>query len=1253
MARLTFRSFTGGEVSASLAARYDLQKAGTFLQLCENMVVNAIGDIERRPGTLFMEDFGVSEAFLLPFQFNSEPSENYILVFQAEKISVRSVNDPQFAQDIIITDRAVDSNNSNPVFGQATYSGTITIDNPGLYCFCVCGAGGGGSDCSVIYHGNSVSIWSANCGEPGRAVICTFWVCANSSVSACIGQPGGHSSAYIYGGTGGAGYERGGDGIGGYTDKKAYGLSGGGGGGGSSSISVDGQFLIAPGGKGGDGYPGYYGGAGGSSSLGHIGVSANNVAASGGVSWCSLRLTGGQSSGGQSSTVLNPYPMSDVPGLSYAQVGDVLYLAHRNHPLRKITRSGEYPYTWTMEDVVLNQSLAAPIPTELVVGTRGYEYYTCNGQRYCCEYGLNETSCLGYKVSAVGEDGVESLASEECQLTFRYPSDWIVGDSVTFWWAWADTNGSGCTPEYFNVYRDSAGYYGFIGTTCRNVYCFVDENFEPDVSMTPKEDWDPFADGNYPGTVVFHQQRMWLGGTKNEPTTIYASRTGDFESFRKSRPLQDDDPLEYQMATGSIDDVMWLKSFGSLFVGTSGGEFTASSSGAALTPEDVQINLQSSWGSRGVMPLLVGNAILHVRRNGSRVIELAYNWENDSYAGNDLTLLAPHMVEDSPIRQWCFTQSPEPRIWAVREDGVLICCTYIREQNIYAWSRHITEGKFVSIISLCGDKEDEIVMLVKREVEGETHFLLERFAPRFDDNTAIEDAFFVDCGVIFENTQGKSELESSSLAHLAGKTVSVLNVGSPEMGHIVVNPDVGGSDLELGPSVPDLEPEPEPGPEEPGGPDDDDNSEGGDGDSDDGFDDDFSVETPEEPEEPEEDPDDDTGDGDTDGDGGDGDNDDGDDDSQGETTSYYNCCCECFEPTWNNSVLTPVLITVGKNSCVNICSSCFNCNRGYSDGGVAVMDSGSCLTIYGSVFCNNCSPSNGGVISAAVNNATFNICCSEFTANCAYCCAAASEEATPYADDDDDNFGTGGDSGGDINWTGQCAPAIGGVVYSAGSNTITINDSCFCQNEGSCGGAIGLITGRGSCLTICNSCFEENCGLDSGGGVYVRCTPDTQACIDCVSFTQNYAAWGGAGVAVECCAGAHISNSEFCCNCSKFYGGGLYVNNQSCAVVDNTCFCNDHSACGAIFVCCRSCVVLCNVCVGSDTSSLGLNVGANSCVTLCGCNIFCNSNICLSNASMLCAANGCLELWNGTVCCGSGSAVLGSNVYCCSEENNG
>jgi len=585
MPRVSFKSFNGGEVDSSLAARYDLNKAGTFLQVAENFIPSVLGKLERRPGTLMVAELD-GDAFLLPFQFNTEPENNYALAFQEDKIQVFDAN----------------------------------------------------------------------------------------------------------------------------------GLAG----------TVNTSFY---------------------------------------------------------------YPLSVIPQISYAQVGDVLYLTHIDYPFSKLTRSGEYPYTWELEEVILNQSLERPT-TSGISAICGYQYYTCGSERYCCVYDLNLTATLCYKVSAVDCSGVESLASDARCICFRYPTDWVEGDSVTF--CWNAVPGA----EHYNVYRDSAGYYGFIGTTCCNVCCFVDQNFEPDMTMTPKEDWDPFMEDNYPQTVSLHQQRLWLGGTRDAPTTVYASRTGDFESFRKSRPVQDDDPIEYLLASGSIDTIAWLKSFGNLFIGTGGSEYTATSSGAVLTPEDISISLQSAWGSRLVQPLLVGAAVLHLRRNGSRVMELAYNWEADSYVGQDLTMLAPHIVEESGIRQWAFSSSPEPRVWAVREDGVLLCCTYSREQGVYAWSRHTTNGKFRSIVCLCGDTEDIIMMVVERELGGKTRYFLEKFAPSWENTTDIRDAIFLDCAVVVQNESGDTHLNSDALQYLIDAGVDVLNVGTSEIGKTV---EIGGGiQLEFG-----------------------------------------------------------------------------------------------------------------------------------------------------------------------------------------------------------------------------------------------------------------------------------------------------------------------------------------------------------------------------------------------------------------------------------------------------------------------
>lgn len=557
MPRVAFRNFTGGEVTPTLSARYDLQKFGSFLQCCENFIPNLHGDIERRPGMRFIADLG-GKSVLIPFQFNTEPENNYVLIFREGSITVASA-----------------------------------------------------------------------------------------------------------------------DGL----------LSG---------VSIE-----------------------------------------------------------------SPYALDDVYALSTAQAGDIVYLAHKNYVLRKLTRSGTAPdYEWALEEVVLNQSIAVPAaPTVTFVRDNGDDSAP-----------LNYT--LRYVVTAVDGDGVESVASAVGSTSGKYPTDWVVGNHVDL--AWTAVDGA----EEYNVYRESAGYYGFIGVSRST--SFQDQNFEPDTATTPKEDWNPFEGGNNPATVAFHQQRLVLGGTKDDPASFFMSRTGDYENFRKARPLQDDDPVEYMLASGSIDEIRWMASFGDLLIGTSGAEYKATSSGAAITSSDVQISVQSYWGSSGLAPLIIGQSVMHCQRSGSHVRDLYYSWESDGYAGNDLSLLAPQLVESHHIMQWAFQQSPGSNIWAVRDDGVLLCLTYMKEQNVYGWSRHVTQGKVLSVAVISGSQEDVVMLVVEREVGGAKKYFLERLAGRFRDTDGIEEAFYVDCGLTSRRETAAEMM--TGLGHLEGADVVALADGSPVEG---------------------------------------------------------------------------------------------------------------------------------------------------------------------------------------------------------------------------------------------------------------------------------------------------------------------------------------------------------------------------------------------------------------------------------------------------------------------------------------
>lgn len=560
-----------------------------------------------------------------------------------------------------------------------------------------------------------------------------------------------------------------------------------------------------------------------------------------------------------SASVETPYAAADLLQISWAQVGDIIYLAHPSYPLHKILRTDaptdtEERYAWSIEKVILNESIPAPAAPSVTFNGEGGSY------------------TLRYKVVAVDADGRESLASPAgAASNGKHPSDWVQGNSATISWKGVE----GAT-EY-NVYREEAGYFGFIGVhqagnaaappseeqqqalqnllnaaktkegqrdqakveydrlktsydaqcyitnngstsestsqACRNLkaqreaalasynalaseasnlrgqyntlynslyptFSFIDNNYEADTADTPKEDWDPFADGNYPATVSFHQQRMVLGGGKKSPQTFYMSRTGDFENFRKSRPVQDDDPVEYMVASGSIDAIQWLASFGELLIGTSGAEYKASGESGVITPKNASITAQSYWGSSGgLSPLIIGNSVMHVQRHGARVRDLFYSLEKDGYAGNDLSIMAPHLFDGHSLKQWAYQQTPGSNIWCVRDDGVLLCLTYLKEHEIYGWSRQLTAGEAVSVMSMSGINEDVIMLVVRRTIGGQEHYFLERMAGSFGPDTPIEDAYYVDCGITARRAEPSEIVDG--LDHLEGCELAVLADGSP------------------------------------------------------------------------------------------------------------------------------------------------------------------------------------------------------------------------------------------------------------------------------------------------------------------------------------------------------------------------------------------------------------------------------------------------------------------------------------------
>jgi len=164
-----------------------------------------------------------------------------------------------------------------------------------------------------------------------------------------------------------------------------------------------------------------------------------------------------------------------------------------------------------------------------------------------------------------------------------------------------------------------------------------------------------------------------------------------------------------------------------LVVLTSGGEWLmVSNDGKVITPSSIALKPQGYRGASDVPPLVIGNTILYVQSKGSIIRDLAYALESDTYTGNDLTVLSNHLFAGKQIVEWAYSQAPHSMVWAVLDDGSVAALTYMREHEVWGWSRHDTDGTFESVCSVAEGNEDATYFVVKRTINGTTKRYIER-----------------------------------------------------------------------------------------------------------------------------------------------------------------------------------------------------------------------------------------------------------------------------------------------------------------------------------------------------------------------------------------------------------------------------------------------------------------------------------------------------------------------------------------------
>ena len=291
----------------------------------------------------------------------------------------------------------------------------------------------------------------------------------------------------------------------------------------------------------------------------------------------------------------------------------------------------------------------------------------------------------------------------------------------------------------------------------------------------------------YPTCCTFHEERLVFTGTVHQPQTIWGSKSGDFENFSPEETITDAGPFTYTLASDQVNVIKWLISSRMLMAGTSSGEWkiSASSANAPITPTDISVRKDTSYGSSGIKPLAVGNVVLFVQGQGRKVRELTYSYIDDSYVAPDMALISEHITYGG-ILEMAYQREPDQTVWAIRGDGNLLSMVYERPQEVVGWSKHPTEGSWESVAIIPGLSQDEIWLSCKRTVGGVTKRFIELMQP-VDWGANQEDCFFVDCGLTYD---GALTTVLSGLGHLEGKTVAIWADGAEVPNQVVLGGQV-------------------------------------------------------------------------------------------------------------------------------------------------------------------------------------------------------------------------------------------------------------------------------------------------------------------------------------------------------------------------------------------------------------------------------------------------------------------------------
>ncbi len=454
--------------------------------------------------------------------------------------------------------------------------------------------------------------------------------------------------------------------------------------------------------------------------------------------------------------IFNGYTSFDhIEEIQYTQIGDILYLVHPLYRPIAISRNNSFIFS-------INVWYELPRPAS------GFGSNLGSGWAYLTQNTTTTTMTL---------DGL-GVGPRILTASAAFFNSNMVGSFMKLSFAGVD--------GFFYI-------GGYTSSTVVTGYLDVAPG-----SVGPATTWYQSAWSNsngWPATVTYSEGRLIFGGNFLLPDTMWFSHWNNIkvhEQATSSVTLQS----AYSSAITSstqVNEIQWMGKGKTLQVGTLGAEYIVQPPDQSLImggPDNLpNFQADTNFGSNYVQPVRYEGALAFIQRGGLKIMELVFDFNEDSFKADNLTILADHVIKDrfetegfensnQKFINLQYTGSSDI-IWAIDDSYGLYGITRDRSNDVVAWHTHDIAGMNPSpepsevfkarVKSICAapGEGDELWMVVNREIDGNDVYYIE---------VMVDEYIGTDLENPTRNSQRKTpHFSDSSISLFNGQIINILS----------------------------------------------------------------------------------------------------------------------------------------------------------------------------------------------------------------------------------------------------------------------------------------------------------------------------------------------------------------------------------------------------------------------------------------------------------------------------------------------